>query len=427
MNRLREFNLSDCTDYRQTLLARPPRIVHATFMLLVALVTAGVLWTAITQADLIVRATGRVRPMVQSALIPDSAPEESEVSPLRGGRVIEVHVQEGVAVKKGDLLFRLETERLNKDLAKQRQLVAAIESELVKLDQFEAMIQQRYKTAQSKAEAELAEAEEQAQTLILRRASAIRLAQVNVAVADDQFRRVQGLVKSRAVTETEFIRADGRVREARLKLEESQLPIDEGRLPVLRHALKLVDQEHAVEQSELDGRRELKKSEAEAAKLELAKLEWERNQSELRAPTDGTVTSLDAKVGDVVEPGQVVLSVAEQRGFRIDVAVTSEDIGLLREGQPARIKLDAYDYQKYGSVTGRVLFVAPDSAFHSDVEAQRPPTYTVKIAIDGLQVGRRGHWGHIKLGMTGVAEIVTDRESILSLLMRSLRQSISLG
>ena len=44
-----------------------------------------------------------------------------------------------------------------------------------------------------------------------------------------------------------------------------------------------------------------------------------------------------------------------------------------------------------------------------------------------LQVVRLEHRGHIKLGMTGVAEIVTDHESILSLLVRSIRQSISLG
>jgi hypothetical protein len=51
----------------------------------------------------------------------------------------------------------------------------------------------------------------------------------------------------------------------------------------------------------------------------------------------------------------------------------------------------------------------------------------VKIAIDGHEVGQREHRGHIKLGMTGVAEIITDRESIVSLLVRSIRQSISLG
>jgi multidrug resistance efflux pump len=424
---MQEFDLADCTDYRQTLMARPPRIMHATFVLSVALVAAAVLWAAITQADLIVRATGRVRPMIQSAHRPDSAAEESAISPLRGGRVTEVHVQEGTQVEKGDLLFRLETERLDNDIAKQRQAIATVERELVKLHEMDAMILQRYQAAKSKAEAELTEAQEQIESANMRRESTVRMAEVNVAVADDELRRVQALVKSRAVTEAEFIRAQGRLREAKLKLEKAQLPIDQGRLTVLQHALRLVDKEHAVEHNELDARRELKKSESAAAKIELTKLEWERQQSELRAPVDGTVTTLNVKVGDVVQPGQAVLSVAEQRGFRIDVAVTSEDVGQLREGLIARIKLDAYDYQKYGSVTGRVIAISPDSVFQPNTQAQSPPTYTVKIAIDGQQVGRREHRGQIKLGMTGIAEIITDRESIISLLVRSIRQSISLG
>jgi HlyD family secretion protein len=139
------------------------------------------------------------------------------------------------------------------------------------------------------------------------------------------------------------------------------------------------------------------------------------------------VTSLDVKVGDVVEPGRAILAVADQRGFRIDVALTSEDVGLLRKGMPARIKLDAYDYQKYGSVAGRVVFVSPDSAFQAGATAPRSPSYTVRIALAGDHVGRGAQSGQIKLGMTGVAEIITDRESILSLLVRSIRQSISLG
>jgi multidrug resistance efflux pump len=427
MNRTREFDLADCTDFRQTLLARPPRMVHATFVLLVALVTAGMLWAAVTQADLIVRAKGRVRPMIQSTQRPGAAAEESKISPLRGGRVTEVHVQEGDRVEAGDLLFRLETERLEKDITKQRQLIAALESELLKLDEAESMVQQRYQTAKSKAEAELTEARDQIETSKQRRESAVRVGEVNVAVADDELRRVRSLVKSRAATEAEYIRADGRLREAKLKLYEAQLPIDEGRLSVLQHALRLVDKEHAVERNELETRRELKKNEAAAARLELTKLEWERQQSELRAPSDGTITSLAVRVGDVVEPGQTALCVAEQRGFRMDVAVTSEDVGQLREGLLARIKLDAYDYQKYGTVTGRVIAVSPDSTFQPNAPTQSAPTYTVKIAIEGEQVARREHRGHIKLGMTGVAEIVTDHERVLSLLVRSIRQSISLG
>jgi multidrug efflux pump subunit AcrA (membrane-fusion protein) len=139
------------------------------------------------------------------------------------------------------------------------------------------------------------------------------------------------------------------------------------------------------------------------------------------------VTSLDVSVGDVIEAGQPALAIADQHGFRIDVVVASEDVGKLREGMPVRTKLDAFDFQKYGSVAGRVVFIAPDSEFQADATAQGTPTYTVKIQLEDEYVGRGAHRGRIKLGMTGLAEIVTDQESLLSLLVRSIRQSISLG
>ncbi len=427
MHHKRLYELSDCSEFRQTLLARPPRFVRATVILLVTLVVAAVLWAASTEADLVVRAPGRVRPMIQSEQLPDAAAEESKVSPLRGGRVIEVHVQEGDQVRQGDVLIRLNTERLDNDIAKQRQLIEAGENRLVKLDQTEAIMKQRFQTATAKAEAELAQAQEQIESAKQRRYAEIRLAEVALELAEDEFRRVQKLVKSRVVTQVELVQAKARGRETKIKLQQAQLSVDEGRLLVLRQALQLVEKDHAVECTELDAKRQLKRSEVVTARLELANLEWERQQSELRAPSDGIVTSLDVTVGDVVEVGQPLLAMAQQRGFRIDVVVTSEDVGQLREGMPVRVKLDAYDYQKYGSVAGRVVFVAPDSEFQADAATQRPPAYTVKIALDGDHVGRGRHRGRIKLGMTGVAEIVTDRESILSLLVRSIRQSVSLG
>jgi hypothetical protein len=51
----------------------------------------------------------------------------------------------------------------------------------------------------------------------------------------------------------------------------------------------------------------------------------------------------------------------------------------------------------------------------------------VKVALEGSEVGRGEYRGEIKLGMTGQAEIVTGQESILALLVKRVRQTISLG
>ena len=69
-----------------------------------------------------------------------------------------------------------------------------------------------------------------------------------------------------------------------------------------------------------------------------------------------------------------------------------------------------------------LVFISPDSELHDDSTRR---TYTAKIALDSDQVFRGPQTG--QLGMTGTAEIVTGTERILSLLVRSIRQSISLG
>ena len=128
-----------------------------------------------------------------------------------------------------------------------------------------------------------------------------------------------------------------------------------------------------------------------------------------------------------MQPGQSVASIAEQTGYRIDVNVSNEDVGQLQVGMPTRIKLDAYDYQKYGTLAGTVIFVSPDSEVSQNPHSQQSATYTVKISLKGEEVVRGNLRGRIKLGMTGSAEIVTGQESLLALLVKGIHNSISLN
>jgi multidrug resistance efflux pump len=130
------------------------------------------------------------------------------------------------------------------------------------------------------------------------------------------------------------------------------------------------------------------------------------------------------KAGDVLEPGKPVLEVAEQNGFLFEALVPSEEVGHLRAGLPARVKLDAYDYQRYGSLAGEVVFVSPDSGA---AEGQRGAAYLVRVALAGDEVGRGDRRAPVKLGLAGQVDIVTGQETILSLLAKRIRQSISLN
>jgi HlyD family secretion protein len=419
-------DLAAYTEFRQTLEARPPRVVHGTVLLLSACLGAALAWAALTRASLVVRAAGRVRPVSVPAKVVNGSSGEA-VSAGPGGRVVAVNVHEGDRVKQGDILVRLDTERLDIEAAKRQRTVQAAEDELAQLSRLGQLQDAQFQATKVKAEAELAQAQEEVRLAGDRRASDIRLAEAELRQAEDEADRTRTLLSTRAASASEWVQAQVHLREAGEKLEKARLPAEAKRVEVARLALELAQKENAVRCQELTMKRATKQAELETARLELANLELERKQAVLQAPTGGVVVAGDVKVGDVLERGKAVLEIAEENGFVFEAAVPSEEVGSLRVGLPVRVKLDAYDYQKYGTLPGQVTFIAPDSSVADEPGGKHQTAYLVRVALDGDEVGRGGLRGKVKLGMAGQAEMVTGEESILAILLKKIRQSISLG
>lgn len=416
-------DLADCTEYRQTLEARTSKGVHATAGLLVALLGAALAWSALFEANLIVRAPGRVRP----ATSPEKVFNASRGEVLgggAGGRVIEVRAREGDEVRRGDLLIRLDSERLDNETAKQRRTLRAAEEELETLVRQAALTIGQFEATKAKARAELDQAREQVRRAREQQKADVRLVQMELEAARDEEGQLRVLVGRHAAPRADLIKAMRKTREVQEKLARVQLPVDESPVSVADRAMDLVDHDSAVNREELERKRTAKQGEVEAARIELANRELERKLAEIRAPTDGIVVKGEVKVGDVLEPGKPVLELAQEGGFLFEGSVPSEEIGHLRIGMRVRIKLDAYDYQRYGTVDGQVSFLSPDSGVDTE---KRTATYTVRIALERDSVGRGKFRGRVKLGMAGNADIVTGQESLLSLLVKRIRQTISLG
>src|SRR5919109_2867397 len=147
-------DLAECTEFRLTLQAQPPRIVHGTLLLLIMLLATALAWSAATQADLVVRAPGRVRPVTSPMKVVNAGNGET-LSASAGGRVVEVSVREGQEVRRGDVLLRLETERLYNEIAKRQRAIQAGEEELAELGRLEQLQAHQFASTKTKAEAEL--------------------------------------------------------------------------------------------------------------------------------------------------------------------------------------------------------------------------------------------------------------------------------
>jgi hemolysin D len=413
--------LSECSEFRQTLQARPPRIVHGTIGLCIALLASALTWSAATDADLVVRLTGRVRPVTSPQQVMVAL--GGEVRTLAEGRVVAVYMQPGDEVRQGQLLIQLDTKGLDNEIAKRQRTIRDGEAELIELDQLLRLAQQQHTAARARAEAELTQAREEVRQAKDRQAVEVRLVRLEKESATDEVRRLRQLAGQQATTSQDLFQGQLKVREAEEKLTKALLPVSEGRGEVLARVLEQLDKDDAVKRKELDLKRRTRQSEVEAARSDLVNLDLQRQQASLRAPCDGVVTSGEVKVGDLLDRGKPVFEIAAQQGFRFEGTISSAEVAHLRVGLPVRIKLDALDVQRYGTLAGTVSFIAPDSR---PGESGQPAQYLVRIDLESNVVGRAPWCAPVKLGMAGEAEIVTGQESLLALLVKRVRQSISL-
>jgi HlyD family secretion protein len=206
--------------------------------------------------------------------------------------------------------------------------------------------------------------------------------------------------------------------------------VDTGKVEVLRAALDGVHDDFDVRLAELAVRKVGKRGDIDVASKELANLLLARERAVLCAPVDGIVVSEQINVGDVLQAGKPVVEIAQQDGFRFEAVVPGSDVGDLEVGMPVKIKFDAYDYQKYGTLDGTVCFISPDSRIAqsetSAASTAEPLSFTVRIDLHDRELGRGPLRGVVKLGLGGTAEVVTGRESILAIFLKKIRRTISL-
>jgi membrane fusion protein len=141
----------------------------------------------------------------------------------------------------------------------------------------------------------------------------------------------------------------------------------------------------------------------------------------LRAPVAGRVTALTARVGQPASPqGQLMAIVPAGAKLHAELAVPSAAIGFVKPGQQVRLAIDAFPYQRFGTVTGEVQTVSA-----SAVNAQGPngasiAVYPVTVAIDNARVAAYGRNEPLVSGMTLSARVVTDKQSLLEYLFEPL-------
>ncbi len=222
------------------------------------------------------------------------------------GRVAEVLVREGDAVRAGQPLLRLETDELRATLAQAR----------ASEQQAQARLSGLRTTGRAQAQAALAQAD------------------AGVVAARAEMERAQALVAQGFVS-------GSRLDEARRALQVAEAQQANARAQVA------ANRDGGTDEVQAQAQWQAAKAATEAAQARLA-------QAELRAPTDGRVLTRDVEPGQIVQPGKALLALA-LAGPTVLVAQADERfLDQLATGQPATVVADAYAGQRFAARLSRI-------------------------------------------------------------------------
>lgn len=394
---------------------------------IVGLIVLFVLWATLSEIDELTRGQGQVVP----------SQEIQVVQSLEGGILAELLVAEGDLVKEGQVLMRisdvqfaaeergaearaasftakklrLEAEAAGTDLILPPEIeesyasIAANEMALYRSRQAElANALSILKDKKAAAEAELAETKAQISRLSNSR-----------ALLSEELDMTNRMVQARAVPEIEAVRLRRELSDVTGQLS-AQREKRSGVEAELRATEKqLADQEDKFRSQALT---ELSGVETELAQLEemLKSAEDRVFRTELRAPVDGIVNNIALKtIGGVIQPAQQLIEIVPvDDELKIIAKVAPQDIAFLKVGQPVKVKVTAYDPQRYGALDGKLTRIGANSV--NDREGNI--FFEIEVRTAQNYLGTESNPLPITPGMVAMTEVVTGRRTIMEYLMR---------
>ena len=106
--------------------------------------------------------------------------------------------------------------------------------------------------------------------------------------------------------------------------------------------------------------------------------------------------------------------------LRAELAVPSSAIGFVKQGQSVRLAIDAFPYQRFGTVSGKVQTVATSAVNAQGPNGSTVAVYPVTVALDAASIAAYGRSEPLVSDMTLTARIVTEKQSLLEWLFEPL-------
>ena len=422
----------------------PPPLAGWMLRLLIGLLVCLLLWSVFGRLDIVAVAEGKLVPSSYLKI----------VQPSEQGIVKEILVKEGQAVQAGQVLIRMDAVLAGADV---KAIRSEYDNKRLALRRIDAQLTGKRFAAGKDDPAELAlqvDAQYAAnvrayENALAQEQSLLEKARNDLAAAEATKNKLEQVLPHYIEQEKAFEKLTndgfaGRIMytdKRRERIEKEQdLHTQEF---IIRSNQALIQQsEKKTAQITADYRRQLQTERVEAAaqleKLsqELAKIAHRHELLELRAPQGGSVKDLATHtVGTVAAPGTILMTIvpAGER-LRAEVWVSNDDIGFVRAEQPVRVKLAAFQFQKYGMVDGTVAQVSADATESPNANTRSgglpgrerpagPLAFRALVDLKTDYLASDGERYPLAPGMQVLAEIHLGDRTVLEYLLSPVRKA----
>ena len=448
------------------LLETPPSPVSiAGIWLICSAVIVALVWSYFGKLDIHAVAQGRIQPSGRSKVI----------QPVEAGKVVAIFVENGTRVKSGDILLELDPTETGADRQSQTRDLESARAEAARR---RVAIKVARDTDRSLAPKPIAfdptisDAVRNREELVLAgdlgqlkssRSNQVaqlaeRIATKEKLTASIQSReKVIALAKERVDMRTQ-LNDQGSLSRALvievLSQYEAQVTTqiaEKGQLVETEAAINTVASkiEELISQFVSDQSGKLAEAERKADRIaqDLVKATAKNEHATLKAPITGTVQQLAVStVGQVVSGAQSLMTIVPSDGpIEIEAMIQNQDIGFVEPGQDAVIKIEAFPFTRYGSISGKVARVSRDAVEERDALAMADPmqaarpggasggagskgpslVFPAMVRLEKSTINVDGKEIALSPGMSVTVEILTGQRRAIDYVLAPLREVAS--
>ena len=400
-----------------------------------ALVFGTIAWAHFSKIDEVAIAQGQLIP-------------SAEVRPIRAGSVgsiQQINVKEGDQIRKGQVMVVMDSALPQTEVARLTQASKLIREDIARLQAErtgsanagtqvqDQLLQARLGEFDRKRAAAIDEAQRQLSARDEALATLSRLqanlinARDGLANANIREQALSSLKGSGAVPQLDYIRAQDEVTQAkdRVVSYEKEINVQGEKIRQAEAAYSSAQNTATglVSQRQSEILTQFTKRQEEQASIDgqLAQAKKQQERETITAPFDGTVYNVKATRGPVQTGEELVSIVPKDENIVLEVKILNRDIGFIKEGMRAKVKLAAFSYQEFGIVEGKVIGVSPNAIVEKDVGLVFP----TRVQLNKRAVDVRGQSVNFTPGMQATAEIVTRKKSVLDFMIEPITRRFS--